>query len=474
MATLAGTRLAGIAILIILGLSAAHAQAQAEKRVALVIGNGAYATAPLKNPVNDARDIAAALRSVGFDVIHRENIDRTEMRRAVRDFSRQIRQGGVGLFYFAGHGVQVNGRNYLIPVGSNIEEEFEVADEGLDASSVLRAMEAADNRLNIVILDACRNNPFARSFRSADRGLARMAAPTGSLVAYATAPGQVAADGDGRNGVFTKHLLDAMQDSGRTLEQVFKQVRIMVERETSGRQIPWEESSLTGDFYFTPGAGAVATPNLAPALSADAQREQLVWQGIAGSQRAADFEQFLRDFPDGNFAGYARNRLTALTKPAATSGGAGAVASLPVATEAPQARIVLTGHGELKKRHGAITADQHYDYVAASIVNYLSGRNLQVNNEGVLTGGKARLSDRLGGLQSPGNSMLYLTVVGATTPFGFGRDVVTLECYSADGKLQWSQEEKNFDAKTREESLGKAADKLALSLESRLGSECLR
>ena len=156
------------------------------------------------------------------------------MRAAVRDFSREIRQGGVGLFYFAGHGVQVDGRNFLIPVGSNIEEEFEVADEGLDAESVLRAMEKADNRLNIIILDACRNNPFARRFRSADRGLARMSAPTGSLVAYATAPGQVAADGDGRNGIFTKHLLNAMQEPGRTLEQVFKQVRIEVEQETVG------------------------------------------------------------------------------------------------------------------------------------------------------------------------------------------------------------------------------------------------
>ena len=168
----------GLVIAVLL-LGNASADAQAEKRVALVIGNGAYATSPLKNPVNDAHDLATVLRGLGFEVIHRENIDRIEMRAAVRDFSRRIRQGGVGLFYFAGHGVQVDGSNYLIPVGTNIEEEFEVADEGLNADSVLRAMEGADNRLNIIILDACRNNPFARSYRSTTRGLARVAARAG-------------------------------------------------------------------------------------------------------------------------------------------------------------------------------------------------------------------------------------------------------------------------------------------------------
>ena len=140
------------------------ARAQEEKRFALVIGNADYQTAPLRNPVNDAQDIAGALEGLGFEVIHRENADRGEMRAAVREFSRRIRQGGVGLFYFAGHGMQVDGSNYLIPVGANIEEEFEVVDEAVDAASVLRAMEDADNALNIIILDACRNNPFAAAF----------------------------------------------------------------------------------------------------------------------------------------------------------------------------------------------------------------------------------------------------------------------------------------------------------------------
>jgi hypothetical protein len=296
------------AILIFIGLPAGHAQA--ENRVALVIGNGAYASAPLTNPVHDAQDMATALGRAGFDVIHRENVDRSAMRAAIREFGRKIRQGGVGLFYFAGHGVQVDGANYLVPLGSNIEEEFEVADEAVDADSILRAMGNADNQLNIIILDACRNNPFARSFRSANRGLARMSAPTGSLVSYATAPGSVAADGDGRNGVYTKHLLDAMQQPGRTLEQVFKQVRINVDRDTAGKQVPWEESSLTGDFYFTPGSGVVASaaPIATPVVSSQFSSESRYWATVADSQDPAEYDAYLQRYPNGEYADIAMAR----------------------------------------------------------------------------------------------------------------------------------------------------------------------
>jgi len=462
----------GLVIAVLL-LGNASADAQAEKRVALVIGNGAYATSPLKNPVNDAHDLATVLRGLGFEVIHRENIDRIEMRAAVRDFSRRIRQGGVGLFYFAGHGVQVDGSNYLIPVGTNIEEEFEVADEGLNADSVLRAMEGADNRLNIIILDACRNNPFARSYRSTTRGLARMTAPTGSLVAYATAPGKVAADGDGRNGIFTKHLLDAVQVSGRTLEQVFKQVRINVERETAGRQIPWEESSLTGDFYFMPGSASVVMPAAQPSISAAAQREQLVWQGIAGSNNPADYEQFLRDYPDGNFSAFAENRVAALREQQVSSAGSASMPTLPVASEVPKDVVYLTGHGELKKTWGSLNADQHYQYVADAIKAYLARRQVQISDQGVLPGGRGALPAKLDTLQDSGGSLLYLTVVGASRALNSRRDVVTLECYTPDSKLQWTQKETNFWANSREESLTKAALKLETSLEKRLGSPCL-
>ena len=220
------------------------------ERLALVIGNGAYQTAALKNPINDAEDMAAALTKLGFNVILKKDADQRTMEDTIRSFGRQLQHGGVGLFYFAGHGVQVQGRNYLIPVDASIESESDVKYEAVDAGRVLGKMEDAQNRLNIVILDACRNNPYTRAFRSDQSGLARMDAPTGSMIAYSTAPGEVAADGTERNGIFTKHLIHHMMTPNLSIEQVLKRVRIDVARQTNGRQIPWESSSLMGDFYF--------------------------------------------------------------------------------------------------------------------------------------------------------------------------------------------------------------------------------
>ncbi|MGH9939188.1 MAG: caspase family protein, partial [Blastocatellia bacterium] len=174
-----------------------------EPRVALVIGNGAYQDAPLLNPVNDASDMAAALKKVGFDVIAGQNRTQGAMLRDIDEFGRRLKRGGVGLFYFAGHGMQVRGENYLIPVGVKIQKELDVEVEAIKLSRVLNEMEEAHNRLNILILDACRNNPFARSFRSGANGLGQVAAPAGTLIAYATNPGSTASDGPGRNGLYT-------------------------------------------------------------------------------------------------------------------------------------------------------------------------------------------------------------------------------------------------------------------------------
>jgi len=238
-----------------------------ENRFALVVGNAAYKSSPLRNPVNDAFDMARTLRTLGFEVIHEENANQRTMENAISRFGRQLRkQGGVGLFYFAGHGIQVNGRNYLIPIDAEIETESDVRFEAVDAGRVLGKMEDAGNDLNIVILDACRDNPFARSFRTSSKGLARMDAPKGSLIAYATAPGSVAADGEGRNGIYTKYLLKHMATLGSKVEEVLKQVRVDVINETNEKQIPWEASSLTGEFYFAPkrGIAVVKRPPVEP------------------------------------------------------------------------------------------------------------------------------------------------------------------------------------------------------------------
>ena len=229
-------------------------QVAGEKRVALVIGNAAYAPpAALGNPVNDARDMAQVLRGLGFDVIVREDATQGQMRQALREFAGRLAAGGVGLFYFAGHGVQVKGKNYLIPVGVSIDTEAEAEDEGIDVNGVLSRMAEAGSRVNIVVLDACRNNPFARGFRGATRGLASVGdAPSGTLVAYATAPGRVAADGTGRNGVYTGELLKAMRAPGLKLEDVFKRVIRNVRQATREQQVPWYLSSVDGDFVFAP------------------------------------------------------------------------------------------------------------------------------------------------------------------------------------------------------------------------------
>ncbi|MBI5518928.1 MAG: caspase family protein [Desulfovibrio sp.] len=223
------------------------------RRVALVIGNAAYPGAPLRNPVNDARDMASALRGLGFEVILRENATLRQMEEAVDELWRRLRRGGAGLFFFAGHGLQVAGRNYLVPVDARLEAEQDVKYRCMDAGLVLGRMENAGNGLNIVILDACRNNPYARAFRSQAEGLAKMDAPKGSLIAYATAPDSVAADGSGKNGVYTGELLKNLRMPGVAIEELFKRVRIGVLRVTGDRQVPWESSSLTGYFTFNPG-----------------------------------------------------------------------------------------------------------------------------------------------------------------------------------------------------------------------------
>ncbi|WP_320172377.1 caspase family protein [Maridesulfovibrio sp.] len=220
------------------------------ERYALVIGNSAYRDAPLKNPVNDAKDVGKALLRLGFNVILVKNARLRDMENAMDRFYASLQKGGVGLFYYAGHGMQVGGRNYLIPVDATVRSESDVRYECLDAGRILGKMEDAGNALNIVILDACRNNPFARSFRSGQRGLARMDAPTGSIVAYSTAPGSVAADGSGRNGVYTKYLLQYLMQPGLDISDVFFYTRKGVVQETGGGQVPWESSSLVDRFYF--------------------------------------------------------------------------------------------------------------------------------------------------------------------------------------------------------------------------------
>jgi hypothetical protein len=221
-------------------------------RTALIIGNSDYANAPLRNPVNDAKAMADELEKLGFEVLLYTDVDRVKMREAFRSYGDILLENrGVGLFYYAGHGLQANGVNYLVPVNADIERAYEIEDQCIKADYVLRMMEEYRNPMNVIIMDACRNNPYSRSFRDMEVGLAQpTVAPTGSIIAFATAPGKTASDGDGKNGLYTQELIKAMRHPEYSIEEVFKQVRINVSKASNGKQIPWENSSLMGDFYF--------------------------------------------------------------------------------------------------------------------------------------------------------------------------------------------------------------------------------
>ena len=265
---LAANRATLVALLVALSLLWVG-PATAEKRIALVVGNSAYQNiARLDNPRNDAVLMADTLLTLGFSLIGGRaqlDLDKPALDTAVQNFGRQIQGADVALFYYAGHGVQVNGSNYLVPVSANPTREADVDFQMVDINLVLRQMQGSGTRLNMVILDACRNNPFgARGLRSADGGLAQMRAPEGTLISYATQPGSVAQDGSDGHSPYTKALAATIRVAGLDIFQTFNQVGLIVKRETGGSQQPWVSSSpIDGTFYFVPPAAAAAGPQVA-------------------------------------------------------------------------------------------------------------------------------------------------------------------------------------------------------------------
>jgi len=253
------------------------AQAAPQPRTALIIGNAAYERASLRTPVNDATDMATALQHLEFEVTMLHDTDLQTMQAALQMFSQRLRQGGVGLFYFAGHGIQIGGDMYLIPLGVRLEQAQDIRHEALPVGRVLGDMEAAGNPLNILILAASRNNPFAQRGRFSQGGLAAMSSPRGMFTAYATAPGAVALEGIERNSLYIKYLLRHMTTPGLSLENLFKHVRLAVEQETQGKQTPWEVFSGATSFYLVPqsvGASPPTTPSATPSSPAWPQRER--------------------------------------------------------------------------------------------------------------------------------------------------------------------------------------------------------
>ncbi len=315
-----------------------------EKRVALVIGNSAYRNAPaLPNPANDASDIAAELQKLGFDVVRGIDLDFNGMRDTLRRYTAKLANADAALFFYAGHGLQVAGKNYLVPIDAQIESLADLNFSTLDVDLIINAMDS-DSRTNIVILDACRDNPFTRSLarglatRSASigRGLAEVQSGNGMLIAYSTQPGNVALDGDGRNSPFTGALVRLIGQPGVTIGDLMIAVRNQVYAVTNGRQKPWDSSSLMGQFYFNPRAANTVD---APAANSTATTFEITfWNSIKDTKNPQLFEAYLKRYPNGAFADIAKIDLeqfrVAVAKPIAA---------------APDARVTISDPGLLRE-----------------------------------------------------------------------------------------------------------------------------
>ena len=278
----------------------------AEQRVALVIGNSNYQTAPqLANPNNDARSVAQLLNSAGFEVTVATDQTRNDMVRGLQDFSNKVAAHGpntVAMIYYAGHGVQLAGENYLVPIDARIAAPSDLPDNTVRLVDVMGTLETIPSRMRIVVLDACRNNPFPH-VDDAGRGLAIVDAPSGSIVGYSTAPGMEAQDGDGNHSPYTSAFLNVARQPNLPIEQLFKRVRLEVNNTTSGRQTPWESSSLTSDFYFFGDTAVASTrepdhgPIIQTASNLPSRSVQQAYDYVLSEGSPEYYEEFIRLFP---------------------------------------------------------------------------------------------------------------------------------------------------------------------------------
>lgn len=292
-------------------LLSAGFSSQVQARLALVIGNSTYAQAPLANPANDARSLASSLEAAGFSVTRVIDQNKDEMKAQVLAFSSLLQASKQpGVFYFAGHAVQMDWRNYLLPVNQQFTSADDVRKNALDITELVRALDSAKNGINIIILDACRDNPFSKGGQ-VPKGLTQMDAPTNTFLAYATAPGQTARDaGSGNNGLYTEFLLKELTKDGVKIEDAFKRVRLGVRLASKGEQIPWEVTSLENDFYFR---SPLQTRKLTEKDVEEEFEAQLTeWQAVRSARDVAKVEDFLRKYPSGKFSELAHHRLERL------------------------------------------------------------------------------------------------------------------------------------------------------------------
>ena len=348
--------------------------------LALVIGNGAYRVGALPNPANDARAVADQLRRAGFTVTLKLDTDRRQLQEAIREYVEQLtRTRTTGVFYYAGHGVQLNWRNFLVPVDAHVRSTAEIQSKAVDLGVLIDGLGRARNAANIVILDACRNNPFGHDFRIDDKGLSQLDAPPGTLLAYATAPGNTAADGEGSHGLYTDQLLREMIVPGAAVEDVFKRVRLAVRRASQGGQIPWESTSLESDFTFVPGKQKRDTAR-------EFEADLAAWMELGQAEAPEKLESFIRQRPGGKFAELAQFRLDQLLR----SRG-----ERPV-TAAPPPPACAAGEGQ-------------------PAVPYRMGERYRYRTTNLVTGAETGRSDDL-----------VTAIVDGEVRFGDGRKVVDL------------------------------------------------
>jgi hypothetical protein len=341
---------------LIASVSAPH-EADAAKRVALVIGNSAYRfTPPLENPKNDATDLAAALKTLGFEVVEGFDLDKTGMDVTIRNYATSLAGAEVGVFFYAGHGLQVGGQNYLVPVDAQLTTNSALDFELIRLDLVQRTMER-ETATNILFLDACRNNPLVRNLarslgtRSTEigRGLASVEAGQGTLISFSTQPGNVALDGAGRNSPFASALLKQIDKPGEDLSSMLIKVRTEVIDTTQRAQVPWEHSSLTSRFYFSDRA---ATANEAAELA--------LWERVKGSLDPEVIGEYTREYPQGVFAILARSLVDALKKQKEA-------ATTPGKSEAERQQELQQADQEVKRAQQALEAAEQAKKVFANV-----------------------------------------------------------------------------------------------------------
>ena len=318
-----------IIALSVIGILASSNAAKADRRVAFVVGNGAYKNvAPLPNPPIDARAMASVLRNVGFDVVEGTNLSRDSMTQKLLEFGKKAQDADVALFFYAGHGIAINGTNYLLPVDADIKSEMDVKLGSAINIDVTLDQTMSDAKVKLVLLDACRDNPFAAKIRSAatsrsvnvQSGLAEMKSSEGTLIAFATGPGQTALDGqEGTNSPFTRALVANIAKPGVEIQQAMTQVRAQVNEETNKGQLPWGHTNLIGPVYLNPVAVPAEAPlaqapnTPAPTASTAPEVELEFWRSVKDSSKPEELNAYLTNYPNGQFKPLALARIAALT-----------------------------------------------------------------------------------------------------------------------------------------------------------------